>query len=457
MKRIKKLFSLFIVTLIIPFVVHADCGNIIYKDYKAKVSNKNGAITYDINYNDETKKYEYKKQNFIIPYGEEVLIDSDGIKTKDIYFLNIIYKEEMYSVKSSDLVNSKDFKKEKIELEQSEYYTVKDVEVRKGPSVLYDVAGTIKADTNIKLEKGLNLENRVDSQEGAWIYISDGKVSGYIYHEICANEEIVIGKKANNKQELYYIGNQKEFTFGEKLKIKYIVEYAHYYKEYYIEKNNKQIILKEEFVGTKYEHKLKILALDYEYLTLKSLDNDKELEKKDYLTEGKEYNIKYYNSDGYTENYFIEINNKMYILSNGIYDNPENLDYSLIVYEKEDKYTFDEDRYYRFETNKEYQILEKGKEIVGYKLLNADDIYYNKELGFIYKNRSEIEEEQQEENKEPIYVPENEPDNDIKEVEGISVKDYILLCLGGTVAISIIAIIILICINKNKNKERDNS
>ena len=296
MKRIKKLFSLFIVTLIIPFVVHANCGNLSYKDYKAKVSNKNGAITYDINYNDETKKYEYKKKDFIIPYGEEVLIDSDGIKTKDIYFLYIIYKEEMYSVKSSDLVNSKDFKKEKIELEQSEYYTVKDVEVRKGPSVLYDVAGVIKKDTNIKLEEGLNFENRGERQEGAWIYISDGKVSGYIYHESCANAELVIGKKANNKQELYYIGNQKEFTFGEKLKIKYIVEYAHD-NEYYIEKNNKQIILSEENIGIKYEHKLMILALDYEYLTLKSLDNDKELEKKDYLTEGKEYNIKYYNTE----------------------------------------------------------------------------------------------------------------------------------------------------------------
>ncbi|MBQ9854343.1 MAG: hypothetical protein IJO57_04870 [Bacilli bacterium] len=455
MKRIKKLFSLFIVTLIIPFVVHADCGNIIYKDYRVKVSNKNGATTYDINYNEETKKYEYKKENFVIPYGEEVLIVIDGIKTNDIYFLSIEYKEEIYSVKSSDLINIKEFKKEKIELENSKYYTVKDVEVRKGPGVLYDVAGTIKADTNIKLEKGLNLENRVDSQEGAWIYISDGKVSGYIYHEMCKGKALSLGTKVN--YDIYYLGtDEKEFTFGEKLNIKYIVEYAHD-NEYYIEKNNKQIILKEEFVGTKYEHKLKILALDYEYLTLKSLDNDKELEKKDYLTEGKEYNIKYYNSDGYTENYFIEINNKMYILSNGIYDNPENLDYSLIVYEKEDKYTFDEERYYRFETNKEYQILEKGKEIVGYKLLNDDDIYYNKELGFIYKNRSEIEEESEEENKKPIYVPKNEPDNDIKEVEGISVKDYILLCLGGAVAISIIAIIILICINKNKNKERDNS
>lgn len=151
MKKLKKIILLVLLCILMPTLVNADCGLIIYDNYNVVVSNENGAYSYESNYNKQTKKTEYSKTKNYIPYGKEVKVYRDETKFGDDYFLTVIYEEEEYIVKASDLKNIKDFNAN-IKLEKSEYYVYKDVELRSGPGVLYDVVGTIKAHTNIYFE-----------------------------------------------------------------------------------------------------------------------------------------------------------------------------------------------------------------------------------------------------------------------------------------------------------------
>ena len=443
------LFTLFICCNL----VKADCGFLSYTNYEVIVSNENGAVIY------EEVDNGYKKTNEIIPYNTKLKVDSDNMKLDNDYILHVYSEDEKYggNVKASDLQNINDYKKEKKTLEKSEYYTYEDTEVRSGPGILYDIVGIIKADTNVYFEKNINLDG---INSGAWKYISDGNIGGYIYFDTCSgNLPIKLGKLIKNKNDYYYIGND-DYGIGlkryDKVNIKYVVyDYGHH-KSYYVEFNNKNLLIEEEFIVEKFERELIFLSLDNEYTELFDI-NDKSLNKSVHLKIGQKYKIKYRNVIESFDNYYIEVDGKMYIVVYNLYFQ----DNDLVVYDE----------------NKIYNIEYKGKKIEAYKILNRYDDseydnteYYNSKYGIINLDEENEEDNKEEENESIIdnnqnnNTPDDNINNDIENnvsdenenkddeiITGVSSKQYVTWCLIGSIILSAISEILILVLNKSKN------
>ena len=382
----------FILIIFILFIscnfVKADCINTAYKNYEVMVSNKNGAVIYK-----ESEKG-YEKTNQIIPYKTKLYVSSDAQKLNDDYILSVYSEDQKYNgfIKASDVKNVKEFEDKKLKLKKTNYYTYEDTEVRSGPGVLYDIVGVIKADTNVySNENFVDNDGNLSASEkiGAWVYISDGKIGGYIYYDTCYGTlPIKVGKLVQNNSNNYYYIGKDDYGIGlkryDKVNIKYVVQdYAHH-QSYYIEYNNKNALIHEELIVESFEHQLIFTSFDSNYIILNYVTDitgnfigyDKSLNKSEHLKIGQKYTTKYYNhiSDGY-DNYYIEIDGKMYriIYSKNV---PKN---DLIVYDE----------------NKIYNIEYKGKKIDTYKVLNSYDenVYYNSEYGIINPDNEKSEEE----------------------------------------------------------------
>lgn len=200
MKEKKNLFIILTIVnfLIFPFCVNASCGNKIYTDYKVIVSNANGTYGYESIYNSDTKTYEFTKTDNFYPYETELQVLNDGKIIDGNYYLTVKHYGHTFYVDTKDVKNGLEFKPSNKQLVETDYYVIKDTEVRSGPSILYDVAGTIKVDSNILASEDIDTwANKLDgSITGNWIYISDGTTSGYVYHEKCSDLPISLGKKS---------------------------------------------------------------------------------------------------------------------------------------------------------------------------------------------------------------------------------------------------------------------
>ncbi len=451
----KKFLTIIFILFICCNLVKADCGFLKYMDYEVIVSNKSGAVIYE----DSNDDGYLEKTNKKIPYNTKLKVESDERKLENDYILYVYREDEKYSgyVKASDLQNIKEFKNEKPKIKQSDYYTYEDTEVRSGPGVLYDIVGTIKADTNLYLEKDVDLEDRIEAiDNGAWIYISDGNIGGYIYYDTCAGFlPIKIGRLIKNSNN--YMG-KSDYGIGlkryDKVKLKYVINDSGHHQSYYIEYNGKNALISEKLIAEKVENELIFLSLDSEYTVLNDINNitdnlslleDKALNKKSYLKTNKKYTTKYYKRTSYGfDIYYVEINKKMYRI---VY-NLLVADDDLVVYDK----------------NKTYTIEYQGEKIQAYKLLNTfgDNDYYSSVSGII---SIDVEEENENDEEENIIDNENNTEDNNNNLEsetpnesqteevltGISSKEYVLYCFIGCFILSVISEILIIVINKSKN------
>ena len=442
-------------------LVKADCSFLRYNDSEAIVSNKDGAVVYD---NSDDKGY--KKTNEIIPYNTKLKVESDELKMKDDYILSVYSEDGKFDgyVKASDLKSVNDYKNKKPELEKSEYYTYEDTEVRSGPGIFYDVLGVIKGDTNVYLEKDIDLESRIEAvKDGAWIYISDGDIGGYIYYDTCAGFlPIKIGQLIKNNNNYYYMG-KSDYGIGlkryDKVNIKYVINDQGHHQSYYIEYNGKNAFIDEELIAEKKENELIFLSLNSEDTVLNDIDyitderfnlfEDKALNKKSYLKTNKKYTTKYHNttSNGF-DIYYLEINKKMY----------------RIVY----NLNAGEDELVAYDKNKTYTIEYQGEKIKAYKLLNTyADYYYSSVSGIISLDNEENEEDNEEENitdNNQNNIPDDNINNDIENnisdenedkdeeiITGVSSKQYVTWCLIGSIILSAISEVLILVLNKSKN------
>lgn len=457
MKKIKSILLVLIINLLMPNLVDADCGATTYENYNAKVKNSSGAITYDTEYNEKTYKDEYHKSDYVIPYGSVVEINHDEYKLEDDYLLQVSFEDNDYIVKASDLENiDSSYSKKESSLKQSDYYTVVDTELRSGPGVLYDVVGVIKADTNIMMSGEPAISGEGEGVEGgSWILISDGNISGYIFYDGCfASLPIYIGQKVN-EGNYYFVGsnnNEYNLKYGDKINVKYSINYAHS-EGYYIEVNGKRYELNASEVGV--TSNKKIILFDLEKLELYDnnmvkIDNDDNL-KTDIL-----YNSKYSVATEHGTYYHFEVNDKIYIIDDsGYIENFEDSSYEYIyaIVDEQKKISFEEDMYYGFNIYQDYKIMEKGKSIDAYKLLNEavyDDVYYNSSLGFFHKitDINDLDDSDEDFDEENI----NSVQDDVIVVEGLTAKDYVIRCLLVSIFVAVIVIILIIFINRNKNK-----
>ena len=445
-------------------LVKADCSFLRYSDSEAIVSNKNGAVVYD---NSDDKGY--KKTNEIIPYNTKLKVESDELKMKDDYILSVYSEDGKFDgyVKASDLKSVNDYKNKKPELEKSEYYTYEDTEVRSGPGIFYDVIGVIKGDTNVYLEKDIDLESRIEAvKDGAWIYISDGNIGGYIYYDTCAGFlPIKIGKLVKNNNEHYYIGTD-DYGIGlkryDKVNVKYFINDYSHHLSYYVEYNGKSVLINEALIVEKFEHQLIFTSFDNDYTILNYVTditgdyvyNDKPLNKSAHLKIGQKYTTKYHNMMNYGyDNYYIEIDGKMYRIVYNLLASDDD----LIVYDE----------------NKIYNIEYKGEKIEAYKVLNRynenynnssefdGSEYYNSEYGIIDISNNENTEEENEnitdnnQNNIPDDNINNNVENNILDkddeiITGISSKQYVTWCLLGSIILLVLSGIIIFIVNRKK-------
>lgn len=407
----KKFILILLFGVLMSTLVNADCGIMMYKDYKAIVSNENGAATYEYNYNEAQKEYEYKKKELVVPYGEEISIIVDTYKTENDYFLRIEYSGEEYDVKASDLKNIEDFENNNIQLEKSEYYVYEDTEVRKGPGILYEVVGTIKADTNIYVDFLDNNGNEGGiEKEGGWIYISDGTTSGYIYNDMCyVAHPLSICKKVETN-DYYYLGTDDKgigLKFGDKITPKYYAQEA-LGITYYIKYNDKYIRLYDSEVGKESNESFRILSLENIPANIRELESpDKELIIEDYLKIGDNYNIIYETYDNYFAYYYVKIDEKIYIVT--LYTYP--IDEYILFFDKEES---------------------KNEEIKNEDIIEVDSITVGIETKDNEKNSG---------NEEEIII-----------VDGISSKEDVIIFLCGAIILSAVTCIVIVLINKRKKK-----
>lgn len=456
MNKFRKIVLLLLIGLFVPNIVKADCGSAVYEDYEAKVSNTNGATVYKLE-DDGT----YKATGEKIAYGKTVKIEYDVAKAEGTVLLAIDWDGRgMFCVKASDLVNIKDFKSTNDILKKSDFYTIADTEVRSGPGILYDVVGTIKADTNIMIGFDEN-DTYADSKTGAWVLISNGTISGYVYFEQCYGKlPITIGYKA--EKGIYYSGyndSKLNISFGDKLDVKYIIPVNKGENLYYTKIGNRFEYIEGTNVVEQYKHKLFVIDLNTDKfpITLSDL-NGKELNVRDYLKLNQEYQIRYVHNHGYGSVYYIEIDNKVYrFLYNSDYGDHGEYEYPIVVTDKKQKVTWND------------------KEVEAYKLLNSEEktIYYSNELGISNPKSDKIVElvqndpKEEDDDKNSDKKEENNKDDDgndnlnedekkeVLTVDGLSSKDYVFWCLIGALIIAVVTTVMLVIVNKKKKNRQE--
>ncbi len=468
MNKFRKIVLLLLIGLFVPNIVKADCGYAVYEDYEAKVSNTNGATVYKLE-DDGT----YKATGEKIAYGKTVEIEYDVAKAEGTILLAIDWNGSgVFCVKASDLVNIKDFKSTNDGFKKSDFYTIVDTEVRSGPGVLYDVVGTIKADTNIMIGFDEN-DIYADSKAGSWVLISNGTISGYVYFEQCYGKlPITIGYKA--EKGIYYSGyndSKLNISFGDKLDVKYIIPANKGENLYYTKIGNRFEYIEGAKVVKQYNHKLIVIDLNTDKfpIALSNL-NGKELNIRDYLKLNQEYQIRYVKNHRYGNIYYIEIDNKVYSFSyNSDYGDHGEYEYPIVVTDKKQKVTWND------------------REVEAYKLLNSEEksIYYSNDLGLSNPKSDKIVELVQNDPKEEdddknsdkkeennknddengngnLNDDENGNDNlnddekkEVLTIDGLSSKDYVFWCLIGALTIAVVTTVVLVIVNKKKKDRQE--
>lgn len=453
MKIAKRIIVAIFAVVVLPASVLADCSLSIYKNYKVKVSNSDGAVLYYEDYNDKLDKEVYVKSKKVLSPGTELIVEYDAAKRDDFYILAVHSKDGRIEgfVKSTDVTNVNEYSNQK-SLVQSDYYTISDTEVRKGPGVLYDVVGTIKANTNISIADDFDVQSFGEKETGSWVYISDGTVSGYIYYETCVNRlPINIGKKVSG--DLYWVGSNKNeygFKFGDKVDSKFKIAFANEDK-YYVNLNGHDYYISDEFIAEEYNHSLKLLEIptgkrEIGLTTLNSYVNGDDNSKLNLLEKDKEYKVLYTNvlssfPTSYN-NYYIEINDEIYVLSLATDIKNSMFDSSLIVYDEVKNLDVNKDYYYGFKalsSGEEKTYFDKNMTLNAYNLVNGSEevssAYYNDQYGFIYSDLKNANDDA------TIIEPE---DNS---------KQQIIYYAAGAAAFAIVVAGALLVVNKKKKSD----
>ena len=229
MKRI--LCLLLLLSLVLAVKVKADSGGPMVIEYKATVSNKNGAVCYERDGNN------YKKKNKTLPYGKELEIYAEA----ENGYINIS-EDECWYIKVSDIKTKSDSLSitaegvEKITPVRAIVLAKGGLNLRKGPAVAYGRITTILQYTVVDVSyRAGSYWNYVEyNGKKGWI----SATNGYLGFQ---NEEILYSHKQIE------IKDQKGNIIGQIPPFTEIVDYldlvdyyngANYYVVYNLESLN---------------------------------------------------------------------------------------------------------------------------------------------------------------------------------------------------------------------------
>ena len=472
-KILKHLFLLIMVYTVLPLNVLADCG-IGFVNVKATISNQEGAKLYKWEKIDGDK-YGYVLTNETLNYGEEVTIqyESKGYASIEKAGGNYYIKSSDYSHKGDTKAESENYIK---------YYAYAETIVRNVPSFYsYDVVTKIPANTYFDISGS---DNYVSSSDGKWSVAKYNGKTGWVYKGGCSleDEPITIANKYEKPLDAYALGSYDyssgkyndvtegytiigddstkkniSIKYGEKVKILYKHRVGHnmfqyiktdsidgiwvYNTAFYVE-TDKNVV----FRGLEYEKDGKKYNT-YVVKDFKSFSsNDSKLE------ENKLYNYKYEIINVEESGYVVELNGSLsWILA----ESKSGL--GITELEKE-TLSIDLDNDYKYYSNywfddntKEEGIIKKGQ-YTAYRLydkniINYNSTYYVEGYGFIsydkpVQSQETIKEDKNKDNtNETIVDVSNSP------------QMYVMYCIYGAIALTVVAAIIIITLHGRKKKE----
>ncbi|MCR5483600.1 MAG: hypothetical protein K6E99_04290 [Bacilli bacterium] len=166
----KKAFKLFLMILcLIPLAVKADMGAPYIKPIDAVITKK-GGITAK-NYDGKTKHFAENAVVKISGLGEniEIYTDSQG-------YYRVSESDVKYVIPKTKEVKPGDDGVEKLDKQKEFEVTVQELKVYKGPSVIFDEAGSISKGTQVTAFYSF----QTDEALSEWFYIQEESVSGWI-------------------------------------------------------------------------------------------------------------------------------------------------------------------------------------------------------------------------------------------------------------------------------------
>lgn len=450
-KSLKYFFLLLVVCSMIPFSVLADCGvNPILLE--ATVSNPDGAKLYKIDIINGESRYVLTEKT--LNYGEEFTIGYEhmGYASIDGVAGSYYIKASDYSYKKEKKVESENYKK---------YYAYEETIIKNVPSIYsYDVVDKIPANTYF--------DGSASGLVGKWLAVSYNGKTGWVYIGGCSleGEKITVANKYQEPIQAYVLGikNYKDKTY-EDVTVGYsILGDDSTKKDISIKRGDKVEILYDHRLGHNNYHYIKTDSIDgiwvynvnfyiennenvvvfkksgdddgFEYAVVKDFDT---LSTVDFSFENyKIYNYKYeiFGIEG--DEFVIDIDDKLYLLSYARFLNSSKLKKDPVNITLDDDYT-----YYSTDlsTSESYKLgtISKG-DYSAYKSADKDDIYFIPEYGFVeYK-----------------FDESNDNGDKVIDTETISPITYVSYCVVGTIALALIAgMIIIILVNRKKVSKKE--
>lgn len=177
----KKIIGVIISLLVfIPMVVLADMSGPMIREFEFEVTNPNGAMLYDCEYNDDDMIC--KSLDKKVPYGFKFTSMDEEIE--EYIYVN----DEKYNayIKTTDgRTVTGDFKITAKEIgEKMDIIVLENLDIKKGPSPAYESTGvTIKAGTKLKASYILENDgenNYVHNHLDPWLYVEYNNTKGFI-------------------------------------------------------------------------------------------------------------------------------------------------------------------------------------------------------------------------------------------------------------------------------------
>lgn len=471
----KKLLIILLGILLFPIIAKADMGAPEILSYDIEVTKASGTILYDIDYNDDSDKL-IKITD--IPKDTQLKIYYETTINGEIYG-NVEYNDQYGYIKLSDttiLTKEISLNDENVtKLDKSITYTVlvDSLEVHSNPAKGFEVVGTLKKGTTIKVKYKL-----YDS----WYYVEYKDLKGWVegYNGNLGeykNKKILIATEHELTDTINIFDATSQTNVIDKIPANTVIDgyYAldAWARGYYIEYNGQKGYIDLDNVGKEFTKKIKLFndinAFEdindaYDYIYEGTPKNSITIKKDTILSATYYYHYPY--GVGHGKYYQVVYNNKEYWISDTFFfksdlEEETFFDRSIIaiimdeeIVAKEKLKVYETPYYYSDEESNSIATISENEKIkVEYCIdgwlyieksdgtkgwIDDYDYYWNLISG-----------------EENFINSEEDEEVEIKEKD-LGKEEFLYICIGGAVVVSLTALVIIIIISKKrKNKTID--
>ena len=471
----KKLLIILLGILLFPIIAKADMGAPEILSYDIEVTKASGTILYDIDYNDDSDKL-IKITD--IPKDTQLKIYYETTINGEIYG-NVEYNDQYGYIKLSDttiLTKEISLNDENVtKLDKSITYTVlvDSLEVHSNPAKAFKVVGTLKKGTTVEVKYKLyDSWYYVEYKDlKGWVEGYDGNLGEY------KNKKILIATEHELTDTINIFDATSKKNVIDKIPANTVIDgyYAldAWARGYYIEYNGQKGYIDLSFVGVEYKENIKLFNDIKAFENINDADNYiYEGTSKNSITIKKDevlpttYYYHYPYGIGHGIFYQVVYNNKGYWISDSLLFKNESEDYTFFdlniiaikmdeeIVVKEKLKVYETPSYDYDENSESLATISKDEKIKVYYRL-YDWFYVEKSDGtkgwieyFDYYWSLTSEEE-------TFTKSEEDEEVEIKE-KNLGKEEFLYICIGGAVVVSLTALVIIIIISKKrKNKTID--